>query len=141
MRGLLIPSMRKAYLLGGHATFTLVDTLSGLRYTYKVKESDKNPTTQKTVWFVSVLIGPDNWTNYKYAGLLNPESLEFFSTKNSKIAFDAPSVFMLRHFLSGIETDSTSFEMWHEGSCAICGRKLTVPESIASGIGPVCASR
>lgn len=31
-----------------------------------------------------------------------------------------------------------SLEVWHEGRCGRCGRALTVPESIASGIGPVC---
>lgn len=32
-------------------------------------------------------------------------------------------------------------EVWHEGKCCKCGRKLTVPASIASGIGPECASK
>lgn len=30
-------------------------------------------------------------------------------------------------------------EVWHEGRCGACGRRLTVPESIAQGLGPVCA--
>ena len=30
-------------------------------------------------------------------------------------------------------------EVWHEGRCGRCNRALTVPESIASGIGPECA--
>jgi hypothetical protein len=29
----------------------------------------------------------------------------------------------------------------HEGRCCRCGRKLTVPESIETGLGPECASR
>jgi hypothetical protein len=32
-------------------------------------------------------------------------------------------------------------ELWHEGRCGKCGRALTVPESIESGLGPVCESR
>jgi hypothetical protein len=32
-------------------------------------------------------------------------------------------------------------EFWHEGKCCRCGRKLTVPASIASGIGPECATK
>jgi hypothetical protein len=140
-RGLLLPSMRKDYVFGGNATFTLVSLKSFQRFTYKVKKSDFDPNKpdKKPVWFVSVLIGPDNWTNYKYAGLVNPETLEFIQTRNSKISNDAPSIFAFRWFLSNIE--SSLFELWHEGSCGICGRKLTVPESIASGIGPICASR
>lgn len=30
-------------------------------------------------------------------------------------------------------------EVWHEGSCGRCGRKLTVPSSIETGLGPECA--
>ena len=30
-------------------------------------------------------------------------------------------------------------EVWHEGACCYCGRKLTVPASIELGIGPDCA--
>ncbi len=29
-------------------------------------------------------------------------------------------------------------EVWHEGCCGKCGRKLTDAESIARGIGPEC---
>lgn len=30
------------------------------------------------------------------------------------------------------------FEFWHEGRCAKCAKRLTVPESIAFGYGPEC---
>lgn len=33
----------------------------------------------------------------------------------------------------------SQIEVWHEGRCGACGRRLTVPESIANGLGPVCA--
>jgi hypothetical protein len=29
-------------------------------------------------------------------------------------------------------------EIWHEGRCGKCGRTLTVPDSIANGLGPEC---
>ena len=32
-------------------------------------------------------------------------------------------------------------EIFHEGRCCACGRKLTTPESILSGIGPECAKK
>lgn len=37
--------------------------------------------------------------------------------------------------------DLPECEVWHEGRCGRCGRKLTVPESIETGIGPDCAKR
>jgi hypothetical protein len=32
-------------------------------------------------------------------------------------------------------------EVWHEGRCGACGRRLTVPESIERGLGPECYGR
>jgi hypothetical protein len=32
-------------------------------------------------------------------------------------------------------------EVYHEGRCGRCNRKLTVPESIETGLGPECASK
>jgi hypothetical protein len=37
--------------------------------------------------------------------------------------------------------DSDKLEVWHEGRCGRCGRRLTVPESIESGLGPECATK
>jgi len=32
-------------------------------------------------------------------------------------------------------------EFYHSGNCAKCGRKLTTPESIKNGLGPICFNR
>ena len=34
-----------------------------------------------------------------------------------------------------------SVEVWHEGICCMCGKTLTHPDSIATGIGPVCKAK
>jgi len=39
------------------------------------------------------------------------------------------------------DTFPANFEFWHEGRCAACARRLTVPESVATGFGPDCADR
>jgi hypothetical protein len=36
---------------------------------------------------------------------------------------------------------SNQIDFWHEGRCCVCGRKLTVPESVADGIGPECKGK
>lgn len=33
----------------------------------------------------------------------------------------------------------TGLEVWHAGRCAKCRRPLTHPDSIARGLGPICA--
>jgi hypothetical protein len=36
------------------------------------------------------------------------------------------------------DTVPDGLEVWHEGRCGRCNRKLTVPASIESGFGPEC---
>lgn len=43
-------------------------------------------------------------------------------------------------FLASGRTFPETFQFWHEGRCARCGRRLTVPDSIATGFGPECAA-
>jgi hypothetical protein len=38
-------------------------------------------------------------------------------------------------------TAAGNVEVNFEGTCRVCNRTLTVPESVSSGIGPVCAGR
>jgi hypothetical protein len=38
------------------------------------------------------------------------------------------------------EDHSLQFKIWHRGFCAKCGKALTVPESILTGVGPDCAA-
>ena len=53
----------------------------------------------------------------------------------------APRAFQYLLDYMGGKTEAKSLEIWHEGRCGRCGRKLTVPSSIESGIGPECASK
>jgi hypothetical protein len=44
------------------------------------------------------------------------------------------------HLLKYHQTNP-DLEIWHSGRCGRCSRRLTVPESIAAGIGPDCAGK
>ena len=130
----------KTFVLAGNATFTVTSLQSGTRYTYKVEKSDNKP-----FYYVSVLTGSDNWSNYKYLGILNMEGRFFFARpETAKVAKDAPSAkgfeWFWRHLNAPVSKIAT-VKVSHEGKCCRCGRKLTVPESIESGIGPECATK
>jgi hypothetical protein len=126
------------FIMAGKATFTLVSRKSGQRFTYRVsapRDGDESPTR-----FVSLLRGADNTSDYSYMGTVFNGN-RFTATAKSKISKDAPSFkafdWALRQLAAGTVPDT--LEIWHEGKCGKCGRKLTVPESIESGLGPVCA--
>jgi len=127
------PSAAMQYILAGKSFITLVSLTSGNRYTYKI---ERNPN-DTDAYFVSLLNGPDNWSNYQYIGLIRNGS--FARTAKSRVSADAPSFIGFDYCFKQLSSGTINgFEVWHEGKCGRCGRKLTVPESIASGFGPEC---
>jgi hypothetical protein len=137
------------YLEGGKATLTLVSKHTGRRFTYRFSRPVEQQDKPRPIW-ISVLTGADNESSYTFACTVWPEDFSAlrFSAK-SRITQEAPSIKMLAWFMRLLyHTDSAKHfslfsqaEVWHEGRCGRCGRKLTVPESVASGFGPECAGR
>ena len=130
------------FILAGKAIFTLVSKKTGTRYTYKVTHKDANgPYPEK--WFVSYLIGPDNWTNYRSIGQINKGNMTFSLTRKAVEAglsmHSAPvAAFNWTYDFVNAGKEPVGVEVWHAGKCGRCGRLLTVPESISSGFGPEC---
>jgi hypothetical protein len=128
-----------AFMLGGNATVTLVSTKTGTRFTYKFRKAEDSPT-----FFISLLNGPDNTADYKYLGRVADRLwIGRKVPKPGDISPDAPSAKALAWAWERLNRDELPevLEIWHEGRCGRCNRKLTVPSSIASGLGPECAGK
>jgi hypothetical protein len=118
-------------------------------YTYRVKlkKGDPDGKWKNDAYFVGLLTGPDNTRDFTYLGKLIPETGEVRLTSGSKYTDETWPVRIVRKVLARIyanDTDAISaagWELHHEGRCCRCGRTLTVPESVESGIGPECASK
>jgi hypothetical protein len=132
------------FMFAGNSYFTIRSMKTSARYTFNVNVSDDGK-----IYFVSVLWGSNNETDYRYLGIIEQKynSRVFRTTRKSvgqlsagmpqAVAFD----YLLRHLEHPRGGMPEQVEFWHEGRCGRCGRKLTVPESIAAGIGPDCAER
>lgn len=107
-------------------------------FTFKVTAVPGQNNVGKTM-FLSVMTGPDNESSYSYVGILG-EDLTIRPTRKSKVSMDAQSVRALLWVWRNFETLPAGYEVRHSGKCARCGRKLTTPESIDMGVGPVCAA-
>jgi len=139
----------REFIFAGHARFTLRSLRTGMRYTYQVKVKKQDLEAGKTgpdvTYFVALLRGPDNVSDYRYLGVLRKPG-NFWTTSASTVKRDSASMIALVWMLDRLKVDRTgvlgvALEVWHEGKCGRCGRTLTVPESVASGIGPVCDGR
>lgn len=129
-----------AFLFAGKARFTLVSSATGTRFTYRVTKAanDDGP------WFVSVLSGSDNEADYSYMGCIFPDRpARLVHTRKSRVTSEAPSAKVFAWYLHQLEVANEDnlgkVEFHHDGTCGRCGRALTVPESVETGLGPVCA--
>lgn len=126
------------YINGGNATVTLVSKVTQDRRTFRVRESDDG-----RLFFVSALTGQNNDTDYQYLGTVCGH--EYRHGRKSRIGADAPAAKAFAWFFAGLtafpERVFEQVEVWHEGRCGRCGRKLTAPESVESGFGPECRQR
>lgn len=125
----------KRFLLAGNAYFTVVSKASGTRFTFHVRQ----PARPNAPHFVSVLNGPDNEHDYAFLGTIF-DGASYQHGRKSRVSEEAPAAKAARWFctraLQGKSLDQV--EVYHEGRCGRCGRKLTVPESIEAGFGPEC---
>jgi len=134
----------RTFVLGGNAYFTLANINTGNRYTFRSRlVKDGDPAVGP--FFISVLTGPDNTSDYQYLGTVFVESagIMYRHGHKSRISDQAPSNHAIKWFINFAldrKPDTKAFQFWHEGRCGVCGRKLTVPSSVASGIGPKCAA-
>jgi hypothetical protein len=128
------------YILAGDARVTLVSKKTGTRFTFEVNLKRAQDGAPASPHFVKVLTGPQNTRDYDFLGSIFDRSA-YRHGRKAKIGPDAPSTkafaWVFDRLVKGQLPEQV--EIWHEGRCGRCGRPLTTPESIASGIGPVCA--
>ncbi len=139
MSGLLqTAEIARAFALAGNATLTLVSKATSQRFTYKIKVCENDAQ----LFFVSYLYGPENDTNFAYLGLIRRE-VYFHGGTKAREWEGAPVAKAFAWAWRQLVQDKmpSTLEVWHEGRCGRCNRKLTVPSSIASGFGPECAAR
>lgn len=126
------------FALAGRAVFTIRSKETGTRFTYRVRAASP---ADRNCFFVDYLGGADNENDWRFIGSLLPRrnAYAFFHSRKAKASADTPVVVAFGWTWS--HPDSSKLEVWHEGRCGRCGRRLTVPESIASGLGPECATK
>ena len=134
----------KRFVLAGKAIFTCHND-KGVWFTYKVvhKPADKSYPEN---WFVSLLVGPDNNSQYAYLGILSRSTGQVILTKKSCRKQDHLSVKVLNWAMKVIWEDRIfpdGYGCHGEGRCGRCGRRLTAepgvnPEGFRFGFGPIC---
>ena len=134
------PAHALRFLLAGNAHATFVSLKTETRFTYKVVMADpRSGDTRAPPHFVSVLTGPDR---YEYLGTIFGSKI-YMHGKRSRVSETAPSelafAWVWQRLTAGRVPEN--IEVYHEGRCGRCNRRLTTPESVTLGIGPECEKK
>lgn len=139
----------KEFVLAGKAIFSVAPPAEFVEandcpehWTFRVdhKEAENG---RPEAFFVSLLTGPDNSSDYRYLAMLGRNGCVRVTAKS--LAQEGSLVVrVLRRVLARIWTrdqDAILESGWslnHCGRCARCSRLLTTPESVDRGFGPEC---
>lgn len=140
-RQMVNPAEIKAFLQAGRAIGTLVGNTN--RYTFKVSAVEDRQHAGRYTLFVNLLTGPENTSDYTYLGILDRSTGLIKLTRASRLPADRGPVAAWNWFMARIWSGRmpTAGQFWHVGRCGRCGRVLTVPSSIAAGLGPECQGK
>lgn len=131
------PQAAIRFMLAGNAHLTFRSEKTGSRYTYHVTSHTR--TGGGSIHFVAVLTGPDR---YEYLGVIR-SGWSYEHGRKSRISTAAASAVAFAWVWKRLNAGQLHpmLSVFHEGRCGRCGRRLTVPESIETGLGPECARK
>src|SRR5258708_4193202 len=129
------PKAALAFMTAGKATVTFVSTETSARYTFKISKKTES------IYYVKVLRGSNNETDYGYIGFIKDTTFVFGGDKAS-CKIDTPCVKAFNWSFRSIThaTIPATLQAWHEGRVGRCAKKLTVPPSQAPALAPECAN-
>jgi len=128
--------------LAGRAELTIQNPVTGQHVKLKMKQK-KDRITKKpsTLYFVDVAISNDEEKGYRKAGVFFSDTRRWIPNKQM---VRGDRFWTIVNFLMQSIEQPQNLEntvILHSGHCLRCGRKLTHPESIQSGLGPECSGR
>lgn len=136
----------KNFIFAGTSIFTVLNEITGNRFTFRVRKAGWGTSNVKSdIFYVSVLTGSDNNSCYTFLGsYFGGKNQMYRHSPKSKIGFSAVSNKVIDWFFHHYFKNPnayTTVKVFHSGKCGKCGKKLTTPESIKSGLGPYCGKK
>ena len=115
--------------------FTIKSLRTGKDYTYKISRS-----LFKGNWYTHVKVETE-YQNYIRLGFFSHGKII-----NKGQIIDSASAKAIAWTLDNVKKKNfnlldNSIEVFHTGSCLVCGKKLTDANSIEIGLGPICRSK
>ena len=125
----------REFIFGGNARFTLKSKKTGNHISFRIKKAKDGDA-----YFISAAKQADEGAGgFNYAGWMKAGETKVRTSAKSNVNLSGARA-ALDWTLRNVNKAEmpAQLEVWHEGKCCRCGRKLTDPVSVARGIGPEC---
>jgi hypothetical protein len=132
------------FILGGKSEFTMHSLKTGKDLAYKIVKKETNDKEDKFIYFMSYNI---KYEDYMYGGVIFynefKKQFEFKQGRKGNASADSQVVKSILFVLNKLNNDRFNIpvEVYHHCKCGRCGRALTTPSSVLTGLGEWCASR
>ena len=118
-----------------NGTITVRNPASGQHRTFRIRTQKKDASFAPGKRVLSMLTGSDNENSYTPFAFVMPDGRVLVWRKHLGTQFERLGRLMMH---LDEECRRHGLEVLWSAKCRCCNRKLTTPDSIASGIGPVC---
>lgn len=131
------------FMLAGKSEFVMHSTKTNQDFTYRLTRKVSKDDDTKFIYFVNAKMG----AFWQYAGLMwydeESEQYKYAQGKNGKVEASNLTIKSLLFVINKLHRNEIPLhlEVFHTGTCGRCGKKLTTPESILTGLGPECCRK
>jgi len=123
--------------------YTIQSAKTGEHRTFKIHTQDEKSEFAPGKRIVGLLTGPENSADESYTGFafIDDLGIHVWSKKRGQGQWETYAGMLWSLSIDGAFSSwaEKGFTIMGSGTCMRCNRLLSTPESVASGIGPICA--
>jgi|TARA_R110002096_G_scaffold55026_3_gene141591 hypothetical protein len=121
-----------------NGTLTVSNPATGKHRTFRIKTQKDDARFAPGERVISLLVGPDNTSDYRGFGFVVDGRVKVWRRFET---VEGGQFTRYSRMLNSLEAECEKFGLVVDfaTNCRRCNRQLTTPESVQSGIGPVCA--
>lgn len=131
---------RAAIIFNGY--YTIQSRTTGEHRTFLIRTQASDAEFAPGLRLLALLTGPNNEEDYKAFAFVEDDGIHVWNSMRGEGLWEKYAEMIWSLALdAGFSPWAKNYSIMEEGRCLRCNRLLTTPESVSSGIGPVCAGR
>jgi len=121
--------------------YTITNRTTGEHRTFRIRTQGKDSAFASCKRILSLLMGSNNEHDYRGFAFVGRDGSIRLWRKMDLPHYRAYARLIRWTLVEPRAEALAKYEIQAEGRCIVCNRKLTHPDSIKTGIGPICAQR